>query len=110
MKLKLKTATTIPAGVALKLTPEQYAARSHLLEPFEGDKEVFVGIVPHQFKAGETVEIMGDLPKGILPIYDRQRGLLSDDEINEFETDLDEHPKKAAHKKHKHDHDNENNG
>jgi|GEM_PF-6900248 hypothetical protein len=99
MKIKLEAATTIPAGVALKLTPEQYATRSHLLEPFEGKEEVYVGVVPHQFKAGEIVEIAGDLPKGILPVYDRNKGLLSDEEINQFETELEEHPGKATHRK-----------
>jgi len=99
MKIKLETATTIPAGVALKLTPEQYAARSHLLEFLDAKEKVYVGVVPHQFKAGETIEIAGDLPKGILPVYDWHRGLLTDEEINQFETETEQHTQKAAHRK-----------
>jgi hypothetical protein len=70
MKLTLNTVTTVPAGVALRLTPEQAAARGYALEPYGKQKNVFVGTQALQFKAGETVEIVGNLPKGILPIYD----------------------------------------
>jgi hypothetical protein len=112
MKIKLETATTIPAGVALKLTPEQYASRSHLLELLDGEKEVYVGVVPHQFKAGETVEIAGDLPKGVLPVYDWHRGELTEEEINRFEEETEQHTQKSAHKKPKKpvNEDGENNG
>lgn len=69
MKITLNEVTNIPAGVALRLSPEQAAARGHSLEVLK--KGVFVGTHALQFKAGETVEIVGDLPKGILPVYDR---------------------------------------
>lgn len=73
MKLYFDKATTIPAGVALKLTPEQIAVRSHLLEPFGKKKQVYVSIQALQFKSGESVEIAGDLPKGIVPAYDQNK-------------------------------------
>jgi hypothetical protein len=74
MLIKIDTITTIPAGVALKLTPEQAAARAYALEPYDIDGEaspgIFVGTVPLQFKIGESVEIAGNLPKGMVPAYD----------------------------------------
>jgi hypothetical protein len=73
MKLYFDKATTIPAGVALKLTPEQTAVRIHLLEPFGKKKQVYVSTQALQFKSGESVEIAGDLPKGILPAYDQNK-------------------------------------
>lgn len=69
MKIALNEVTTIPAGVALRLTPEQASARGHSLETMK--KGVFVGTHALQFKAGEIVDVVGDLPKGILPVYDR---------------------------------------
>jgi len=71
MKITLNSVTTIPAGVALRLSPEQSASRAHLLEAFGKQKGVVVGVTALQFKAGESVEVVGDLPKGILPIYDQ---------------------------------------
>jgi hypothetical protein len=71
MKITFDTVISIPAGVALRLTPEQAAARYFALEPYGKQKGVVVGTQALQFKAGETVEIAGDLPKGILPVYDR---------------------------------------
>lgn len=73
MKITFDAVTTIPAGVALRLTPAQVESRNHVLEPFENQKHVMVGTQPLQFKRGETVVIVGDLPKGILPIYDLMR-------------------------------------
>lgn len=73
MKITLESVTTIPAGVALRLTPEQAGARQFALEPFGNKKGVYVGTQQLQFKAGEIVEVIGDLPKGILPVYDRLR-------------------------------------
>lgn len=73
MKITLKDVTTIPAGVALRLTPEQASARDFALEPYGKQKGVYVGTQSLTFKAGETVEVVGDLPKGILPIYDKLR-------------------------------------
>ncbi len=70
MKLNLVESITVPAGVALRLTPIQVASRLHVLEPYGKQKSVYVGTSALQFKAGESIEIMGDLPKGILPIYD----------------------------------------
>jgi hypothetical protein len=73
MKITLYAVTNIPAGVALRLSPEQAASRQHMLEPFGKQKGVYVGTQQLQFKAGESVEVIGDLPKGILPVYDRLR-------------------------------------
>lgn len=73
MKITLKEVTSIPAGVALRLTPEQASARDFALEPYGKQKGVYVGTQSLTFKAGETVEVVGDLPKGILPIYDKMR-------------------------------------
>lgn len=70
MKITMKVVTDVPAGVALKLTPEQVAAREHALEPYGKQKNVYVGLQALTFKAGESIEVVGDLPKGILPIYD----------------------------------------
>jgi hypothetical protein len=73
MKITLKVVTNVPAGVALRLTPEQVGAREHALEPYGKTKGVFVGTQALTFKAGESIEVVGDLPKGILPIYDKLR-------------------------------------
>lgn len=73
MKITLKDVTTIPAGVALRLTPEQAASRLYALEAYGKQPGVYVGTHALTFKAGETVEVVGDLPKGILPIYDKLR-------------------------------------
>lgn len=73
MKITFDTVTHIPAGVALRLTPEQAAARESVLEAWGDEPGVVVGTVALQFKIGETVDIVGDLPKGILPVYDRLR-------------------------------------
>lgn len=72
MKITLTEITMIPSGVALKLTDAQLDARRHAVEPFEDKKNVWVGTQAFTFKAGETIEIMGDLPKGILPVYDQE--------------------------------------
>ncbi len=71
MKITLKDITNVPAGVALRLTPEQKSAREHALEPYGKQKNVYVGMQSLTFKEGETIEVVGDLPKGILPIYDK---------------------------------------
>jgi hypothetical protein len=71
MKITLDAVTNIPAGVSLRLTPEQASARSHAIEPFGKQKQVYVGTQQLCFKRGEVIEVIGDLPKGILPIYDR---------------------------------------
>ena len=71
MKIKLTVVTIIPSGVALRLTPEQAESRRHFLEPFGVKKGVYVGTQPMQFKAGEIIDVVGDLPKGILPVYDQ---------------------------------------
>ena len=72
MIIKLQQATTVPAAVALRLSSEQESARRHQIEPFGSDGGVFVGKESLNFKAGETIEIVGDIPKGILPIYDSE--------------------------------------
>jgi hypothetical protein len=101
MKITLKELTNIPAAVALKLSPEQVAARAHALEPY-GDvvEGAFVGTETLQFKTGETVEIIGDLPKGILPIYDElSEGLMTETEVNELEFEKPIPEIKTSHKK-----------
>jgi hypothetical protein len=101
MKITFKELTNIPAAVALKLSPEQVAARTHALEHY-GDvvEGAFVGTETLQFKAGETVEIIGDLPKGILPIYDQlNEGLMTETEINELEFETPPPEIKTSHKK-----------
>ncbi|MDO9105225.1 MAG: hypothetical protein Q7U57_09720 [Methylovulum sp.] len=70
MKIKLTQTIIVPAGVALRLTDAQMAARSHVLETDEKNKGVFIPVEALQFKAGETIDVVGDLPKGLLPIYD----------------------------------------
>jgi hypothetical protein len=70
MKITFKTPTTVPAGIALRLTPEQADARTHALEKYGKDDDVVVGTQALQFKAGEVIEVVGDLPKGLLPNYD----------------------------------------
>lgn len=85
MKITFEELTTIPAAVAIRLTPKQAAARSHALEQFGDDAEVFVGTQALQFKTGESVEIIGDLPKGILPVYDRLRDLEGDSGSGELD-------------------------
>jgi hypothetical protein len=109
MNITFEELTTIPAAVALRLSPEQVASRVHALELY-GDDLIgcYIGTQALQFKAGETVEILGDLPKGILPIYDQLRGetqnlasVPAEPEINElaFENPLPEI--KTFHKKQK---------
>lgn len=71
MKIILVSVTTIPAGVALKLTPHQIDARVHAIEAWGDDPSIYVGTQALVFKTGEEIEIVGDLPKGILPIYDQ---------------------------------------
>lgn len=73
MKITLKEVTNIPAGVALRLSPEQAASRLYALEAYGKQPGVYVGTHALTFKSGETVEVVGDLPKGILPIYDKLR-------------------------------------
>lgn len=71
MKVIFKQPTTIPVGLRLVLSPEQAAAREHALSASaqkKGKSLVYLVEKPVQFKAGETVEIYGDLPKGLLPI------------------------------------------
>lgn len=69
MKINFKQATIIPVGVSVVLTPEQYDARQNALTPVVSKKKgVYQVEKPVQFKAGETVEIYGDIPKGLLPV------------------------------------------
>ena len=58
----------IGAGAKLKLTAAQLAARAHnvnVLEKEEGGRTLVEAKVPLQFKAGETVQLDGEPPKGI---------------------------------------------
>jgi hypothetical protein len=71
MKILLDSITTIPAGVALKLSPEQIQARQHAIEKFGPDPDIYVGTQAMVFKAGEIIEISGDLQAGIFPLYDK---------------------------------------
>jgi len=89
MKITFKELTNVPAAIAMILTPDQVRARTHALEPYGDDLiGAYVGTQALQFKAGETVEIIGDLPKGMLPVYDQIRsGLMTDPEINELPFD-----------------------
>jgi hypothetical protein len=119
MKITFTEQTEIPAGVALRLTLEQMVSLRFVIEPYDslklrssqvaigkplGDEsDVYVGIQALQFEAGETVDIVGDLPKGILPIYDQQQGLLSDDKIDEIEFTEQKSPPKRKPKKIKQD-------
>jgi len=72
MILTLESATTIPAAIAMRLSSEQERARKYAIEPFGSDGGVFVGKEALQFKAGEVIEIVGDVPKGLLPVYDAE--------------------------------------
>jgi hypothetical protein len=104
MKITFKELTNVPAAVAMILTPDQVRARTHALEPF-GDDLIgsYVGTQALQFKAGETVEIVGDLPNGILPIYDQLRaGLMTEPQINELAFDNPMPEIKTISKKTKH--------
>ena len=101
MKITFKELTNVPAAVAMILTPDQATARKHALESF-GDIAIgaFVGTQALQFKAGETVDIIGDLPRGILPIYDQMRdGLMTEPEINELEFEKPMPEIKTSHRK-----------
>lgn len=44
-----------------------------MLEPDAKSKGVYLPLHTVQFKAGEVLDIVGDLPKGLLPVYDQAR-------------------------------------
>ena len=101
MKITFNKLTNVPAAIAMILTPDQVRARTHALEPY-GDNLIgaYVGTQTLQFKAGETVEIIGDLPKGMLPVYDQIRaGLMTEPEINELPFEQPQPEIKTSHKK-----------
>jgi hypothetical protein len=75
VKILLDEKTIIPAGVALKLNFIQRESRRHALEKFGSEPEVFVGTQPLEFKAGEEIDIAGELRAGIFPVYDRIRAV-----------------------------------
>jgi hypothetical protein len=68
MKQTLNQAITVPAGMKMKLTKAQASARSHLLG--KGDAGTYELEHSLEFKAGENIEIVGDIPKGLLPAFD----------------------------------------
>lgn len=67
MKQTLGQAITIPAGLSVKLTGEQAKVRSHLLGSSKAGTYKLKEEL--QFKAGEEIEIVGKIPKGILPAF-----------------------------------------
>lgn len=69
MKIELEDPVFIPAGVKIKLTADQASARAHILGKAKAG--TYQAEQALQFKRGETIEIVGKLPKGILPAYDR---------------------------------------
>ena len=69
MKLVLDRVTTIPAGEVLGLSQAQADSRSHALE-IGKKRGQFLVRSPVQFKAGEEIDIINELPKGILPQLD----------------------------------------
>jgi hypothetical protein len=87
MKIILTSKTTIPSGVAIRLTPAQLESRRQVVEQYANKKGVFVGKVALEFKAGEEIEIIGGLPKGILPVYDEAFALAALTNENEAKTD-----------------------
>lgn len=102
MKILIDSITHIPAGVALKLTPEQFQARQHALEKFGTKPDIFVGTQALVFKAGEIIEIAGELQAGILPIYDKIKAVDEVTSAQSVQTDVPLH-KPAKHRKSKQD-------
>lgn len=54
----------IPSGVRLMLTSEQLSARGHMIQV---EEESGIALVTHsmEFKAGERLEVVGELPIAI---------------------------------------------
>jgi hypothetical protein len=82
LKITLTEPQTIPAAVALKLTPQQVGTRNHALDVWGDMKGDFVGTQALHFKAGETIEIVGDIPRGLVPFLDKLMELNSPVEIS----------------------------
>lgn len=60
MKIETLEKIRVPAGVRLLLDDEQLDARRHMVELDEDD--VALVVKPMEFKAGETLGVVGDLP------------------------------------------------
>ena len=90
MIIKLTQTTIVPAAIALRLSSKQERSRAHAIEPFGSDGGVFVGKEALQFKAGEIIDVVGDIPKGMLPVYDseikKSRGRPKKSVIEQLET------------------------
>lgn len=54
----------IPSGVRLILTPEQFGARGHMVQ-LDADSGEALVTHPMEFKAGEQLEVVGELPIAI---------------------------------------------
>lgn len=56
----------LPAGMPVKLTAAQLQARAHLVAPCDGDADGYHACERDrlQFKRGEEIELLTELPKG----------------------------------------------
>jgi len=70
MKIILEKVTSIPSGVVLGLSQEQADARLHAIKPHGKKKGEWLVTSPVQFKAGESIDVLSQLPKGVLPCFD----------------------------------------
>lgn len=64
MKYTATAPITLPAGTVLGLSKAQAADRSHALEE-ASRKGFYTTTAPVQFKAGESFDFAGDLPKAL---------------------------------------------
>ena len=62
MKILSKARLTIPAGTPLVLSDDQFNARSHQVVMRGGQ---IIASVSMEFKAGEEIEVVGDMPKAV---------------------------------------------
>lgn len=64
MKYTATAPVTLPAGAVLGLSKTQAADRQHALDKGPG-KGLYTAKAPVQFKAGESFDYAGDLPKAL---------------------------------------------
>ena len=62
MKIRVIERLSIPAGTPLALTDDQFNRRQQMLTMRNGQ---IMGVVSIEFKAGEVLEVVGDMPKAV---------------------------------------------
>lgn len=62
MKILTTARLTIPSGTPLVLSDDQFNARSHQVVMRGGQ---IIASVSMEFKAGEEIEVVGDMPKAV---------------------------------------------